>query len=175
MSASPPANPAGEFKLVPDYSYSVRTTLTSAIADAPNRLKSATNGLSTSQLDTPYKNWTVRQITHHLADSHLHSIIRFKWTLTEDHPTIKAYEEADWVELDDCKQGDIEPALAMYEGLHMKWVQLLQSMSADQFSRTFLHPQSGESVSLWFAINYYAWHGRHHVAQIDWLRTQNGW
>ena len=175
MSASPPANPAGEFKLAPDYSDGVRTTLTSTIADAPTRLRSATNGLSTSQLDTPYKNWTIRQITYHLADSHLHSIIRFKWTLTEDHPTIKAYEEADWVELDDCKQGDIEPALAMYEGLHMKWVQLLQSMSADQFSRTFLHPQSGESVSLWFAINYYAWHGRHHVAQIDWLRTRNGW
>lgn len=175
MSASPPANPAGEFDLVPDYSDNVRATLTSAIADAPIRLKSATDGLTESQLDTLYKNWTIRQITHHLADSHLHSIIRFKWTLTEDHPTIKAYEEADWVQLADCKQGAIEPALAMYEGLHAKWVQVLESMSAEHYSRTFLHPQSGDSVSLWYAINYYAWHGRHHVAQIEWLRTQNGW
>lgn len=167
----PPDNPAGPFEFEEAYSDQVRAELTDSIAEAPSQLRSATDGLSDSQLDTRYKNWTIRQITHHLADSHLHSIIRFKWTLTEDQPTIKAYEEADWVQLKDCKAGAIEPALLMYEGLHAKWVQLLESMTEQQFARSFNHPQTGDSVSLWYALNYYAWHGRHHAEQINWRRA----
>lgn len=174
-SAVPPDNPAGEFELHRDFDSGVQRILIALIADAPGQLRAATTGLDDNQLDTNYKNWTIRQITHHLADSHLHSMIRFKWALTEENPLIKAYEEADWVRLDDCAAGAVGPAIAMLEGLHTKWVQVLESMTAEQYARTFRHPQSGETVSLWEALNYYAWHGRHHTAQIRWLRQTNDW
>lgn len=145
------------------------------IRQAPNRLREAIADLTQPQLDTLYKNWTVRQIVHHVADSHVHSYIRFKWTLAEHNPTIKAYEEADWVQLEDSKRGNIEPSLALLDGLHSKWVQLLQSIMREQFARTFVHPQTGESISLWTALNYYSWHSRHHTGQILWLRDRHGW
>ncbi|MEZ6061017.1 MAG: putative metal-dependent hydrolase [Planctomycetaceae bacterium] len=170
-----PDHPAGPFAAVDEYSESDKVRLTDAIRQAPAALRNAVAGLSNSQLDTPYHNWTIRQITHHLADSHLHSVIRFKWALTEDNPTIKAYEEADWVQLADCRCGDVGPALELLHGLHAKWVQILESMTADQYARTFLHPQTGETVSLWKALNYYAWHSRHHAAQIVWLCEHGGW
>ena len=175
MPAAPPDNPAGPFQMVDSYDEQVKSKLLETLREAPENLRQAVHGLTAVQLDTRYKNWTIRQITHHLADSHLHSLIRFKWALSEDHPTIKAYEEADWVELTDSKIGDIGPALAMFGGLHAKWVQVLESITAAQFERTFFHPQSNESVSLWTALNYYPWHCQHHSAQIVWLRKQNGW
>lgn len=175
MTAVPPDNPAGPFQPVARYNEPCRQRLIEAIAAAPDRLKQAVRGLTRPQLDTKYKNWTIRQITHHVADSHLHSIIRFKWALTEDHPTIKAYEEGDWVQTADCLEGAVEPALALLDGLHNKWVQLLNLMTEEQYARTFLHPQTGESVNLWLALNSYAWHGQHHTAQINWLREQHGW
>lgn len=171
----PPANPIGEFKSVVEYDESIRLQATQTLGAAPANLRTALAGLDDAQLDTRYRNWTIRQITHHLADSHLHSMIRFKWTLTEDHPTIKAYEEADWVELADSKSGSIDPPLALFEGLHCKWVQLLDSLQPKQFARQFRHPQSGEDVSLWEAIQYYAWHSQHHTGQINWVRRQNDW
>ena len=172
---TPPDNPAGPFDPVVAYDDIARHRLIGEIADAPDQLRAAVSNLTSDQLDTRYKNWTVRQITHHIADSHLHSIIRFKWALTETHPTIKAYEEGDWVQLADSKAGDVEPALALLDGLHTKWVQLLDSMTEEQFACTFLHPQTGESVDLWLALNNYAWHGRHHTAQILWLRERHDW
>lgn len=175
MIATPPDNPAGPFEPVGSCDSETKMWLIEQIGQTPSQLRSAVSGLTEYQLDTLYKNWTIRQITHHLADSHLHSLIRFKWALTENHPTIKAYEEADWVELADCKKGELEPALLLVDGLHAKWVQVLHSMSERQFTRTFHHPQSGESISLLRALNYYAWHGRHHTAQIRWLRVQHGW
>ncbi len=165
-----PDNPAGPFAPIATFQPSVRDSLIDGIAIAPTNLRDAVSGLSEADIETRYKNWTIRQIVHHLADSHVHSYIRFKWTLTENNPTIKAYEEADWVSLGDCKLGAIEPALALLDGLHQKWVQSLQAMSDEQFQRTFFHPQSGESVSLWSALHYYPWHARHHTAQILWLR-----
>ena len=170
-----PNNPAGPFELVPTYDSALQQKFTDGIRQAPAALRNVIAGLSNAQLDTKYRNWTIRQITHHVADSHLHSLIRFKWALTEDHPTIKAYEEADWVETSDCRSGDVEPALLMLDGLHAKWVQVLESMTELQYARTFLHPQSGESVDLWTALNYYPWHSRHHTAQIQWLRDQHNW
>jgi len=170
-----PETPTGPFEYVEEYSGAVRKKLIEGLRSTPADLRTAVHGLTDEQLDTRYRNWTIRQIAHHLADSHLHSLIRFKWTLTEDHPIIKAYEEADWVELPDSKTGDLEPALAMLDGLHAKWVQVLESMTEKQFQRTFLHPQSGETVRLWMALNYYPWHGRHHVGQILWLRQEHGW
>ena len=175
MSAPPPENPAGVYQRHETFEQGVQSKLIGEIEQAPSRLRNTVDGLTDAQLDTAYRNWTVRQITHHLADSHLHSLIRFKWALTESNPTIKAYEEADWVELPDSRSGQVGPALAMLDGLHAKWVQLLNMMSEEQFSRTFFHPQSGETVDLWSALNYYAWHGKHHTAQIQWLRQQHAW
>ena len=172
---TPPENPAGLFEPIECYSETIRASLIETIRQAPKELRNAVSGLTDAQLDTKYKNWTIRQITHHIGDSHLHSIIRFKWALTEDNPTIKAYEERDWVQLADCESGKVEPTLALLDGVHAKWVQLLESMTAEQFGRTFLHPQTGKSVSLWLALNNYAWHGRHHTAQILWLRGQHAW
>lgn len=171
----PPDNPAGPFERTEDWSQSAQQVLMDAIEKAPSQLQQAVLGLTESQLDTLYKNWTIRQIVHHLADSHLHSYIRFKWTLTEEQPTIKAYEEADWVLLADSKHGDITPSLHLLGALHLKWVQLLKTMDEVAFARTFVHPQSGETVSLWTALTYYPWHARHHTAQILWLREQNAW
>lgn len=173
--SSPPANPAGEFPAVESYDEAVKRDCIAALRHAPAQLREAVRGLTDSELDTKYKNWTIRQIVHHLADSHVHSYIRFKWTLTEDTPTIKAYEEGDWVQLDDSAHGDIAPALALVEGMHTKWVQVLETMSEAQFARTFVHPQTGNTVSLWEAVNYYPWHCRHHTGQILWLREQHGW
>jgi hypothetical protein len=175
MNATAPDNPAGVFEPVDAYDAEIKTLRTMNVLLAPTKLREAVSGLSDKQLNTLYKNWTIRQITHHIADSHLHSIIRFKWALTEDHPTIKAYEEADWVHLADARHGDVEPSLLLLDGIHAKWVQVLESMTEAQFARTFHHPQSGASVSLWLALNNYAWHGEHHTAQILWLRQQNGW
>lgn len=170
-----PDNPAGEFQPFETYDENLRSELTAILRVAPKNLRDAVHGLSDKQLDTKYRNWSIRQITHHVADSHVHSLIRFKWTLTEDQPTIKAYEEADWVLLDDSKSGDVAPALALLDGLHTKWVQVIETMTEEQFARSFIHPQSGETVSLWSALNYYPWHCRHHTGQILWLREQNGW
>ena len=174
-NSSSPQNPAGEFVPITEYDDAARKQLINTIRHAPARLREAVSGLSDEQLDTKYRNWTIRQITHHVADSHLNSIIRFKWALTEDRPLIKAYEEGDWVQLADSASGDVEPALALLDGLHTKWVQVLESMTPEQYAREFRHPQSGESVSLWLALNNYAWHGRHHTAQILWLRDKHNW
>ena len=174
MTQMPPDHPAGAFEPVAVYDEQTKAKLIESIDQAPAQLRAAVAGLSPSQLNTRYKNWTIRQIAHHIADSHLHSIIRFKWALTEDNPTIKAYEEGDWVELVDAKHGDLEPSLQLLEGLHAKWVQVLESMPPGQFERTFHHPQSGQDVSLWLALNSYAWHGRHHIGQIWWLRQRDG-
>ena len=175
MELTPPDEPAGPLQTVESFDEAVKRELIETLRLAPSQLRSAVENLAPSQLDTPYKNWTIRQIVHHLADSHIHSYIRFKWALTEDNPTIKAYEEADWVLLDDCKRGDVEPSLALLAGLHAKWLQALESMTPQQYSQTFVHPQTGEAVSLWTALNYYPWHSRHHTGQILWLRDQHGW
>jgi hypothetical protein len=173
--STPPENPAGAFIATELYDAAQYADLVQSLRQAPRLLREAVDGLNPVQLDTKYKNWTIRQITHHIADSHVHSYIRFKWALTEENPTIKAYEEGDWVSLDDNRRGDVEPALQLADGLHAKWVQVLESLTPADYARTFHHPQSGETVSLWTALNYYPWHAKHHTAQILWLRDQHGW
>jgi hypothetical protein len=140
------------------------------IEKAPQALREAVNGLSDAQLDTKYRNWTIRQIVHHLADSHVNSYIRFKWALTEDQPVIKAYDETKWADLEDSKKGPIEPSLALLEGVHQQWVVLLRSMTDEQFNRAFLHPEGNRVVKLSGALGTYAWHGRHHTGAILWMR-----
>ncbi|MFD3448983.1 YfiT family bacillithiol transferase [Microbacteriaceae bacterium 4G12] len=145
------------------------------IANLPVKLKEALKDLQEEQLDTPYRpvGWTVRQVVHHLADSHMNSYIRFKLALTEDNPTIKPYMEEKWAELPDS-QLPIEVSLSLLESLHKRWVTLLQSMNANDFEKTFHHPEAGANT-LGVATGLYAWHGRHHTAHITSLRNRLGW
>jgi len=171
----PPSFPAGPFEWDPTFDEGRKETLLNDLEMVPGNLRRTVAGLDATQLDVRYKNWTIRQIVHHLADSHVHVYIRFKWSLTEDCPLIKAYNEGDWSLLNDAVRGDIAPALALLDGLHVKWLQLLRGMTPEQFRLQFLHPESGEHVSLWQCLWYYTWHGRHHTSQIEWLKNQNGW
>jgi uncharacterized damage-inducible protein DinB len=170
-----PLNPAGALVLESDYGSERRNDFIAVIEAAPARLRSAVAGLSGAQLDTRYRNWTIRQIVHHLADSHVNSYVRFKWALTEDTPTIKAYDEGRWAALGDSRVGDVDAPLALLDGLHRRWVQLLRSLSEEQFRRAFIHPESQKTVPLSEALCYYAWHCRHHVGQVLWLCERHGW
>lgn len=167
--------PIGKFKKTEGVTDAQRTALIAAIAEAPAKLRAAATGLSEEQLDTPYRpgGWTVRQVVHHVPDSHMNSLVRFKLALTENEPTIKPYDEARWAELGDAK-GAIEPSLALLESLHERWVALLKSLSASDWQRTFRHPERG-TMTLEETLQLYAWHGRHHVAHITSLRERNGW
>jgi uncharacterized damage-inducible protein DinB len=170
-----PLYPAGAFVPEVDSAPVRRDEFIAVIANAPGTLRHAVAGLADDALDTRYKNWTIRQIVNHLADSHVNSYVRFKWALTEDRPTIKAYDEGSWAALADSRAGEIEIALRLVDGLHARWVHLLRSMTEDQFRRAFHQPETGQTVTLSAALCYYAWHCRHHTAQITWLRRQRGW
>jgi uncharacterized damage-inducible protein DinB len=147
-----------------------------SIAETPANLRKAVKGLSDTQLDTPYRpgGWTVRQVVHHIPDSHLNSYIRFKLALTEDDPTIKTYAEDLWAELSDSKSTPLEVSLTMLDSLHDRWVRLLRSLRPEDWKRTFRHPELG-SMPLERNLALYAWHGRHHVAHITALRERSGW
>jgi uncharacterized damage-inducible protein DinB len=171
----PPQNPVGPFDGGDGFDAARRDQGIADLEAAPRLLAASVAGLSAPQLDTKYKNWTIRQIVHHVADSHVNSYIRFKWTLTEDTPTIKAYHEGLWAALDDARSGDVAPSLVLLDGLHRRWVQLMCGMTMEQFARSFLHPETGKLVSLASALSDYAWHGKHHTGQIQWLVSRNGW
>lgn len=153
-----------------------RDELIKQIEATPARLREAVSGLTAEQLDTPYRpgGWTVRQVVHHLPDSHLNSYVRFKLALTEREPTIKPYDEAAWADLEDSVATPVEVSLGLLESLHSRWVVLLRSLAPEDLARTFRHPELG-SVSLGKNIALYAWHGRHHVAHITGLRERMGW
>jgi len=146
------------------------------IALAPEQLRAAVGGLSADQLDTPYRpeGWTIRQVAHHLPDSHMNAYTRFKLALTEDGPTIKPYQEDKWAELPDSQLTPPEVSIALLEALHMRWVTLLRSLSAADLARKFDHPETGIKT-LEETLALYAWHGRHHVAHITSLRERKGW
>ncbi len=148
-----------------------------ALARAPGRLRQAVDGLNKAQLDTPYRDggWSVRQVVHHLPDAHLYTYLRFKRALTEELPAIAGYDQAGWAAFPDSLEGPIEPALRLYEALHARWDGLLRAMAAQDFERCYLNPQTGEQRSLGFTLGVYAWHGEHHVAQIEALRRRMGW
>lgn len=171
----PPQNPAGAFVPEANIDPHRRSELIAVIANAAAELRKWVDELSHEQLNERYKNWTLRQIVHHIADSHVNSYIRFKWTLTEDQPTIKAYDEGKWAALEDSRSGDIAVPLALLDGLHARWVQLLKTLTNEQFERSFIHPESGDTISLNSALSYYAWHCKHHTAQITWVCRQRGW
>lgn len=147
------------------------------IESTPRRLREAVAGLSDDQLDTPYRpgGWTVRQVVHHVADSHINSYTRFKLALTEEEPTIRPYYEDRWAELSDGKSAPVELSLALLDALHSRWMILLGSLHREQLSRAFVHPESGNTIRLDWNVGNYAWHGNHHIAHISRLRDRMGW
>lgn len=171
-----PRYPIGKFHYEGPPSEQQRRQFLDEIASTPANLRAAVRGLSPAQLDTPYRDggWTVRQVVHHVPDSHLNSYVRFKLALTEDDPTIKPYAEDRWAELADSKSTPIEVSLTLLDSLHDRWVRLLRSLNADDWKRTFRHPELG-AMTLEKNLALYAWHGRHHVAHITELRKRMGW
>jgi hypothetical protein len=140
------------------------------------RMREAVAGLSDIQLDTPYRpeGWTVRQVVHHVADSHMNAFIRMKLALTEDTPTIKPYDEKSWALLPDMKL-PIDVSLGLIDGIHTRWVSVIAGSSTDQFSRSFVHPELGAEVTLDQLLQLYAWHSHHHLAHITELRRRERW
>lgn len=159
--------PIGKF--VPPVSYIVedKRKWISDLRNLPGKVRNAIMPLNETQLDTPYRTggWTLRQVVHHLADSHMNSLIRFKLALTEDNPTIKPYEEADWALLPDYRL-PVESSLKMLEGIHVHLVTLFESFTENEWDRTFVHPASGEAVPLKKGLALYSWHSRHHLAHL---------
>jgi len=152
-----------------------RTEQLQTLRELPERLRAAVSGLSDAQLDTPYRDggWTVRQVVHHVADSHANSLIRVKLALTEDNPTIKAYDEAAWAKLPDSGL-PVDSSLAMTDAVHQRLIALLEQLSEADMQKTFQHPERGQ-VTLANNLAIYAWHSRHHVAHIARLRERMGW
>jgi len=146
------------------------------ISEAPTRLREAVRGLSSQQLETPYRpgGWTLRQVAHHIPDSHVNAYCRFKLALTEQEPVIRTYEESEWARLSDSVETPIEVSLELLEALHKRWVILLRSLSKPDFARTARHPGWGPVTIDWLLAQY-AWHGRHHVAHITSTRERMGW
>ena len=171
-----PQYPIGKFHFEGSVSDDQRSSLISSIEQMPAALRAAVKDLSPRQLDTPYREggWTVRQVTHHVPDSHVNAYVRFKLALTEDEPTIKPYAEDRWAQLEDTKSTPVEVSLALLESLHSRWVRLLRSLTPEDWKRTFRHPESGV-VSLEKNLAMYSWHGKHHVAQVTELRKRMGW
>jgi uncharacterized damage-inducible protein DinB len=168
--------PIGRFSHEGEITPEQRELWINEITEVPRKLRLAVKGLSESELNTPYRpgGWTIRQVVHHLADSHMNSYIRFKLALTEELPTIKPYEEARWAELSDSANMPIEVSLQLLESLHLRWVNVLRSIPPEDFNRSFIHPESGVTP-LARNLGIYAWHGNHHIAHITSLRERMGW
>lgn len=168
--------PIGQFKVETEITDDVRNRWINEIIETPRKLRKAVESLTQEQIDTPYRpdGWTVRQVVHHLADSHLNGYIRFKLALTEEQPTIKLFYEDRWATLKDYQIMDVELSLVFMEVLHQRWYTLLISLEPEDFQRTFNNPESG-IVSLNTALGLYAWHGRHHIAHITSLCELMNW
>ncbi len=168
--------PIGAFQFPETVSPSERRSFIQQIADAPERLRKAVAGLDDRQLETPYRpgGWTVRQVVHHLADSHVNSYVRFKLAMTESEPQVKGYDETLWAELPDAKSSPVEVSLALLSSLHERWVIFLRALTDDECARGFIHSQLGR-VRVDQNTALYAWHGRHHVAHIEALKEREGW
>lgn len=171
-----PRYPVGKFERRDELTPSERRTMIEEISATPMLMRAAIDGLTPAQLNTPYREggWTLRQVVHHVPDSHLNAYIRFKLALTEEMPTIKPYDEARWAELPDSHDTPVKTSLTMLEALHDRWVRLLKSMKPADFQRKLMHPENGE-MTLDAVLGLYEWHGRHHVAHITSARARLGW
>ena len=172
--------PIGKFEWIPpeneEQMAKRRLHYTDVLAKLPSNIAAAVSGLNAEQLDTPYRpeGWTVRQVVHHVPDSHLNAYVRFKLALTEDHPTIRPYDEAKWARLPDSSITPIEVSLQLLAALQSRWVDLVRSMQPTDFARTLLHPDRG-TLTLDQMLAMYAWHSAHHTAHITSLRQRMGW
>ena len=171
-----PRYPVGTFSMPASITPVMRQAAIGEIAGAPAKVRSAVAGLTDAQLETPYREggWSVRQVVHHIADSHLNAYIRLRLALTETEPTIKPYQEADWAKLEDAQHAPVEISLKLLEPLHDRWVWLLRTVTPEQYARPLRHPEAGLKNVDWL-LCMYAWHGRHHTAHITELRKQKGW
>ncbi len=169
--------PIGRFVIPPLGEYGHVPACCQEIAALPSGLRVAVADLDDAALDTPYREggWTVRQVVHHLADSHLNAYTRCKLALTEDHPTIRGYDQAGWAELPDGRLLVIGPSLDILDGLHARWVKAMESLGHAELARTYWHPEHNKSFTLAQTVAMYAWHGNHHTAQIRALRDRKGW
>ena len=168
--------PVGKVELTKDVTDAMRARWIQEIAEAPAKLRTAVAGLSAAQLDTPYRpdGWTVRQVVHHVFDSHVNSYVRFKWALTEADPAIKVYDQDTWAALPEARTAPIELSLAGLETLHARWILMLRALSPADLARTMRHPEIG-AINLDDMLQIYAWHGRHHTAHITGLREREEW
>lgn len=168
--------PIGKFAAPATFSPEWRRQAIDIIADAPARLREAVKGLSDGQLATPYRpeGWTVRQVVHHVADSHLNAYVRIRLALTETGPTIRPYDEASWAKLPDVESVPVEVSLDLLDALHARWVALMRAMREGDFDRPYDHPETGRHT-LNYLVAMYAWHGTHHTAHVTGLRHRMGW
>lgn len=173
---SDPRYPVGPYQPRLTLTSDERRAMIDQIAATPARMREAVAGLEDAQLDTPYREggWTVRQVVHHVPDSHLNAYVRLKLALTEDAPTIKPYDEAEWAKLPDARDTPVEVSLALLESLHVRWTNLMRAMPEEDFARKLHHPEHGVRTIDWL-VSLYAWHGRHHTGHITSLRAQMGW
>ena len=171
-----PRYPIGNFEQPKEVTPALRQAAIEDIAATPARVRAAVAGLNDTQLDTPYREggWTVRQVVHHLVDSHMNAYIRWRLALTETQPTIKPYEEGAWANLEDARSAPVEVSLKLLESMHERWVRLLRSVKTEQYGRTLLHPEHGVRNLDWLLF-LYSWHGKHHTAHITQLRKLKGW
>lgn len=169
--------PIGKFEKPEEITREILNRYLNDISTFPSQLKKEVENLTDEQLDTVYRpdGWTIRQVVNHCADSHANSLTRFKLALTEEEPSIRPYFEDRWAELADSKNIPVEPALKMIEGIHERWIVLLKSLTDEQLSRTFIHPESGKTFRLDENIGIYAWHCNHHLKHIIDLKERNGW
>lgn len=167
--------PIGKYDKNLEISSELRKQFISEIADLPNNLRESVKNLNDEQLDTPYRpdGWTIRQVVHHVGDSHMNSFIRFKLALTEDNPTIRPYAEDLWAQTAEYKL-PVDVSLDLIDAVHQRWTTLLESMSDEHFARTLTHPETG-AWTLENQLGLYAWHGKHHAAHITNLKKRNGW
>jgi uncharacterized damage-inducible protein DinB len=168
-----PRFPTGKFSFDTDVTDAKRRRCIDAIRETPAKFRAAVTGLSQAQIDTPYRDggWTVRQLVHHLPESHANAFVRFKLALTEDNPTIKPYNEDAWVKLPDVARAPIESSLTLLEALHQRWVTLLDVMKPEEFTRPLIHPEQGQ-ITLDRLLQMYAWHGPHHTAHVEMVRNR---
>lgn len=168
--------PIGPFRFDPAVSDATRRSAIETIAETPLNLRDAVGGLNDQRLDTPYRpdGWTVRQVVHHVADSHLNAYVRFRLALTEEEPLVRPYDERQWAELRDARGAPVEVSLVLLEALHDRWVRLLSSLPSAAMGRTLRHPEHG-LLTVDHLLQMYAWHGRHHVAHITRLRERREW
>jgi uncharacterized damage-inducible protein DinB len=171
-----PRYPIGKFEMPKEITLALRQSAMGEIAAMPEKIRAAVKGLTDSQLETPYRDggWTVRQVVHHVPDSHMNAYIRLRFALTETTPTIKPYEESAWANLEDAKNAPVDVSLNLLDALHERWVRLLRSLKPEDYARSLIHPEHGVRTVDWLLF-LYAWHGRHHTAHITELRKQKAW